>query len=237
MKLGTDERMMKQKREISPMTTVPIFMIGLIIFIIVAINVSRDTLMVQYIDKGSLHWLTDYFGEPERRFGDGLWHNFMTFCAEIGEVKSVLYITLFLAIILLFKHFKLAIWMLLTVSSGTLLNYLIKQLIERPRPYNHLMRDHGYSFPSGHSNASTLLALMLLIILIPLIKFKAIKVIISIITIIVWIGVLCCRLYFHAHYITDVVGGVTLAVVWIALFLMILPLFNLNLRHKSNNNE
>ena len=59
--------------------------------------------------------------------------------------------------------------MVLTITSGTLLNYLIKQLIERQRPFNHLMRDHGYSFPSGHSNASTLLALIL-IILIPLIN-------------------------------------------------------------------
>ena len=108
--------------------------------------------------------------------------------------------------------------MVLTITSGTLLNYLIKQLIERQRPFNHLMRDHGYSFPSGHSNASTLLALILLIILIPLIKLKAIKIIANIITIIIWIGVLCCRLYFHAHYITDVVGGVTLGIIWVALF-------------------
>ena len=132
--------------------------------------------------------MTDYFGEPERKYGDGIWHNFMTF-VEIGEVKSVIYITLFLAIVLLFKHYKLSIWMVLTITSGTLLNYLIKQLIERQRPFNHLMRDHGYSFPSGHSNASTLLALILLIILIPLIKLKAIRIIANTITIIIWIGV------------------------------------------------
>ena len=46
-------------------------------------------------------------------------------------MKSVIYITLFLAIVLLFKHYKLSIWMVLTITSGTLLNYLIKQqLIE-----------------------------------------------------------------------------------------------------------
>lgn len=235
MKLGTGERMNKQISGISPKMTVPMFMIGLIIFVVVAINVIHDTLLVQNIDIGSLHWLTDYFGKPERKYGDGIWHNFMTFCAEIGEVKSVIYITLFLAIVLLFKHYKFSIWMMLTITSGTLLNYLVKQLIERQRPFNHLMRDHGYSFPSGHSNASTLLALILLIILIPLIKFKAIRIIASIITIIIWIGVLCCRLYFHAHYITDVVGGVTLGIIWVALFLMILPLFYLNLRNKPNN--
>lgn len=109
MKLGTGKRMNKQISEISPKMTLPMFMIGLIIFVVVAINVIHDTLLVQNVDIGSLHWLTDYFGEPERKYGDGIWHNFMTFCAEIGEVKSVIYITLFLAIVLLFKHYKLSI--------------------------------------------------------------------------------------------------------------------------------
>ena len=97
------------------------------------------------------------------------------------------------------------------------------------------MRDHGYSFQVGILMQVRYLLLILLIILIPLIKLKAIRIIANTITIIIWIGVLCCRLYFHAHYITDVVGGVTLGIIWVALFLMILPLFYLNLRNKPNN--
>lgn len=228
MKLGTGESGMRQKKEFTSAITVPMFMIGLIIFIFLAINVSMNTLFVQNIDLGSLHWLTEQFGEPQRYFGDNLWQNFMTFCAEIGEVKSIMYITAFLALILLFKNYKVSIWLILSIYTGTLMNYLIKQLIERPRPYNHLMRDHGYSFPSGHSNASTLLALALLIVILPMIKVMAIRIISSVLTIVIWIGILGCRLYFHAHYITDVVGGMSLGVLWIALFLMIIPLFYLN---------
>ena len=123
---------------------------------------------------------------------------------------------------------------MLTITSGTLLNYLIKQLIERQRPFNHLMRDQGYSFPSGHSNASTLLALILLIILIPLIKFSnkdnsqyyhyyyldrcaVLPTIFS------------CALYYRCswrRYTRYHLGSIVL---------MILPLFYLNLRNKPNN--
>ena len=43
------------------------------------------------------------------------------------------------------------------MTTGTWINYLIKQTVERQRPFSHLAIDSGWSFPSGHSNASTLL--------------------------------------------------------------------------------
>ncbi|MCI2948495.1 phosphatase PAP2 family protein [Staphylococcus caledonicus] len=228
---------MKQKREFAPSITVPMFIVGLLIFIFAALNVIWDTWIIQHIDLASLHWVTEQFGKPQRNFQGNIWHNFITFCAEIGEVKSILYITAFLALILLFKNYKLSIWLILSIYTGTLLNYLIKQMVERQRPYNHLIRDHGFSFPSGHSNASTLLALTLLIVVIPIIKSKALRLIISLITVIIWLGVLWCRVYFHAHYIIDVVGGVSLGMLWIALYLMIIPLFYLNFPKKPENSR
>lgn len=65
----------------------------------------------------------------------------------------------------------------------------------------------------------------LLIVVIPLIKRVGLKVILSSLALILWISVLICRLYFHAHYLSDVVGGVTLGLTWIALWLMVYPLF------------
>ena len=94
MKLGTGKRMNKQISEISPKMTLPMFMIGLIIFVVVAINVIHDTLLVQNVDIGSLHW-SDYFGEPERKYGDGIWHNFMTLCRDRRSKVSYLYHTIF----------------------------------------------------------------------------------------------------------------------------------------------
>ena len=35
---------------------------------------------------------------------------------------------------------------------------------------------------------------------------------------ILWLSILFCRLYFHAHYFSDVIGGTSLAIIWVALF-------------------
>ena len=223
---------MKDRLEVSPTKTIFIFVIGLIIFITTALNVVHHTTLVKKLDLNSLHWLTNHFGEPSRYYDGTIWHVIMTFCANFGEVKSILYITLFLALILLFKNFKLSLWLLVTIYTGTCLNFLIKQLIARPRPYNHLLVDQGFSFPSGHSNASTLFALAILFVVIPLIKNKVMQCSIAIVVVMFWIGVLSCRLYFHAHYVTDVVGGLSLGMLWIALFLMTLPFFNIKLVNK-----
>ena len=163
---------MKDKLEVSPTKTISMFVVGLIIFIITAMNVIYHTTLVQKLDLNSLHALTNYFGKPRRHYDGPIWHKMMTFCANFGEVKSILYITLFLALILIFKNYKLSLWLLVTIYTGTYINFLIKQIIARPRPYNHLLVDHGYSFPSGHSNASTLFALAILLVVIPLIKNK-----------------------------------------------------------------
>ena len=74
--------------------------------------------------------------------------------------------------------------------------------------------------------------LAILLVVIPLIKNKAIRYSIAIVVVIFWIGVLSCRLYFHAHYLTDVIGGFSLGMIWIALFSMMLPLFNIKLKKK-----
>lgn len=105
--------------------------------------------------------------------------------------------------------------------------------MERQRPYSHLAIDSGWSFPSGHSNASTLLFLVIMLTIVPVIKVKVIRIIIIIVTSIIWISILFCRLYFHAHYLTDVIGGGTLAVVWVLLFIMAYPLFTLRNNKKN----
>jgi len=125
-----------------------------------------------------------------------------------------------------YKKVPQAIWLIITMTSGALINYLIKQTIERSRPENHLSVDTGWSFPSGHSNINTLFFLMIMIIIIPLIRQRAFKFIITILSIVFWISVLISRLYFHAHYFSDVVGGVSLAIIWVSLFILVSPLLN-----------
>ena len=90
-------------------------------------------------------------------FGHGFINNIMTFCATFGDVKIILIVATIIAVLLTFyKKVPQAIWLIITMTSGALINYLIKQTIERSRPENHLIVDTGWSFPSGHSNINTL---------------------------------------------------------------------------------
>ena len=69
-------------------------------------------------------------------------------------------------------------------------------------------------FSSGHSNINTLFFLMIMIIIIPLIRQRAFKFIITILSIVFWISVLIM------HF-SDVVGGVSLAIIWVSLFILV----------------
>ena len=49
-------------------------------------------------------------------------------------------------------------WLLITVPDGMVVNLALKGLFQRPRPELHSMvYAHGYSFPSGHTVAATLM--------------------------------------------------------------------------------
>ncbi len=56
------------------------------------------------IDMGSLTWFTDYFGEPQRQYVNNLFNYYMTFSAEIGDVKGVVLISIIITIILFIKQ-------------------------------------------------------------------------------------------------------------------------------------
>lgn len=224
---------MKNRRATTGMFTIPLFIISMMIFILMAVGVIQDIPFLKFVDSHSLDWFTTTFGTPQRQFEGDMLNYYMTFCATIGDVSGVIVMSVIITIILLFKYRRLAIWFICTILSGTLINILIKMTIERMRPYNHLAIDSGFSFPSGHSNASTLFFITLLIVVMPLIKRAVFKAILSGLALILWISVLICRLYFHAHYLTDVVGGVTLGLTWIALWLMVYPLFE-RIKFKKN---
>lgn len=208
--------------------TIPLLVMLLIIFSFIMYGVMTNSHLLKVIDMASLEWFTKYFGHPPRIYEGDILNLYMTFCATVGDVSAVLKLTAILVIgLFIFKNKSQAVWVLLLMATGTWINYLIKQTVERQRPYSHLAIDSGWSFPSGHSNASTLLFLVIIITVIPVIKTKAIRIIITIIASILWISILFCRLYFHAHYFTDVIGGGTLAVIWVLLFIMAYPLFTL----------
>lgn len=113
------------------------------------------------------------------------------------------------------RRFTWAFFVVAAEFGSILLNEAIKTAVHRPRPalaWSGVLPD--YSFPSGHSMNSLALFLALAIVVWALRGHYAgaIAVIVAVVLSLL-IGV--SRIYLGAHFLTDVVGGYTGAVLWL----------------------
>jgi undecaprenyl-diphosphatase len=112
---------------------------------------------------------------------------------------------------------KRALWLLLTVISGTLLNLALKQVFAAPRPdlLPHLDIVHTYSFPSGHSAGNMMVFGALALLAARRRVYWGAAMLIALIGISrVWLGV---------HWPSDVTAGWIEGLGWLAFCAIWLP--------------
>jgi undecaprenyl-diphosphatase len=114
-----------------------------------------------------------------------------------------------------------ALILLVTVPTGGLLNVLMKQAFQRARPQFDppLLMLTDYSFPSGHTCASTLFYGVLASLLIPRIaswrkRSLFVAEMLGMVALVAF-----SRLYLGAHFLSDVLAGFAEGVAWLALCL------------------
>lgn len=114
-----------------------------------------------------------------------------------------------------------AIWS--SVFGGMLLNRYLKLVFYRPRPRfdNPILALSGYSFPSGHTMAATVLYGTLAVLLVTTIKRRSIQVLVlaSASCLIALVGF--SRMYLGAHYLSDVLGAFAEGAAWLSLCLTV----------------
>lgn len=107
----------------------------------------------------------------------------------------------------------------LTVPGGLALNLLLKSAFERQRPQfdDPLVKLTDFSFPSGHTMMATLFYGLLIVVASVHIRSRVVRVT----TIVALCGVIALvgfsRMYLGAHYLSDVLGALTMGVAWLAL--------------------
>lgn len=115
---------------------------------------------------------------------------------------------------------RLVAWlMLLNISLAGALNQLLKFIIQRPRPIGYrIVEEKGYSFPSGHSMASTAFYGFLIYLIYKKIKNKYLKygLIIGLTLLILSIGI--SRIYLGVHYTSDVLAGLCISISYLIIF-------------------
>lgn len=117
------------------------------------------------------------------------------------------------------KYYAESVWLLInTALVAGVVNPLIKLIFQRARPtIQHLVSEHSFSFPSGHSSGSMLLYGTIIFLLPQFIKQKKICLFMQIL---LGIGILLIgisRIYVGVHYPSDVVGGFCLGLAWLFL--------------------
>jgi membrane-associated phospholipid phosphatase len=109
--------------------------------------------------------------------------------------------------------------LILTVPCGMLLGEGLKLLVQRPRPFliGPFVDWSGYSFPSGHTIGATLLWGTLVAFALPRLADRTRWWRLSVIYIVagVVLGVAFSRVALGAHYLTDVLAGLLLGLIWL----------------------
>ena len=133
-------------------------------------------------------------------------------------VLSVLGIALAVYFIRLRVWIYLASWIVALIGAG-ILDQVLKEAIQRPRPAYAaaILHGHSFSFPSGHALASLvaygMTAYFVIVLWLRDVPGRSVGTVAAAILILA-IGV--SRLYLGVHYFTDVIAGYAAGAVWLS---------------------
>ncbi len=148
--------------------------------------------------------------------------DFMTPIAKVitNLGSAVFLIALTIILIIVIKNKKIGLSIFLNLSFVTILNQLLKRILQRPRPNEfRIIEETGYSFPSGHSMVSMAFYGYLIYLIYKYVKNKYIKWgLITLLSILI-VSIGTSRIYLGVHYTSDVLGGFLIAVSYLIIYI------------------
>ena len=132
---------------------------------------------------------------------------------------AIFLITLSIILLIVIKNKKIGILIWINLAISTIINQVLKNIIQRPRPTEfRIINQNGYSFPSGHSMASMTFYGFLIYLIYKKVKNKYLKwTLISLLSIlIILIG--ASRVYLGVHYTSDVIAGILISTSYLIMF-------------------
>lgn len=157
------------------------------------------------------------------------------FITNFGGAIFVISLTTILFFVI--KDKKIGISIIINLGIVTILNQIIKFIMQRPRPTEfRIIEETGYSFPSGHSMVSLAFYGYLIYLIYKYINNKHLKR-----TLIIILSVLICiigvsRIYLGVHYTSDVLGGFLISFAYLIIYIELVNKFVLE-KNKDDRKE
>ena len=150
---------------------------------------------------------------------------------------AIFLIVLTITLILLIKNKKIGFSIFLNLASVTILNQLLKRILQRPRPTEfRIVEESGYSFPSGHSMVSMAFYGYLIYLIYKYVENKYIKWISIIMLSILICSIGVSRIYLGVHYTSDVLGGFLISFAYLIIYIELVNKFVLE-KNKDDRKE
>lgn len=133
---------------------------------------------------------------------------------QFGSAICLISITIATAITI--KNKKIGIAVALNLMFATIINLILKNIVQRPRPIGYrLIEESGYSFPSGHSMVSTAFYGLIIYLLYKNIKNNKLRNLFCIILSILIVLIGTSRIYLGVHYASDVFAGFLISICYL----------------------
>ena len=125
------------------------------------------------------------------------------------DIPVIISWVLIVAFVFYRKQWKMESYLMLgNLTLAGILIVTFKNIYQRPRPeILHLVEEKGFSFPSGHSLAVTIMVGTLIVILSQRIKNTVWRKIVQILLSLYIFSVLVSRIYLGVHYPSDVIAS------------------------------
>lgn len=186
-------------------------LVSAVLFIVIAAMVYKSTMLIGTLDSVLQTLFTN--NHPNATGGMKV---VMTLISFIGSPKMDLVWAFIIAFLLWgFKYKIPALWTLGVIFGGDVLGAIVKHVIKRARPAQHMTADNGFSFPSGHVLGGFLIAGILMLVVVPIIQSESIRVICQVLLVFYVALLAISRVYLYAHFPTDTIGAMLLAYAWL----------------------
>ena len=140
------------------------------------------------------------------------------FITNFGGAIFLIILTIVLFFVI--KNKKIGLSIFLNLVIVTVLNQLLKRILQRPRPTEfRIIEETGYSFPSGHSMISMAFYGYLIYLIYKYVKNKYVKWISIVLLGILISSIGISRIYLGVHYTSDVLGGFLISVSYLVIYI------------------